>query len=298
MNQTFSFVRLTYQGVGVSTLLAKILRRFPKLIDKARPNSEQELNELIQRNQHLRDTQFAYVHAVALMAAWGALEAFIEDVCLGALLDEPALFSSEPLGKTKIQVASLAGSQTELMQDILDAAYTAQRSALKSGKGEFESRLKLVGLDGPVPRELSDELFVVQKLRNLWAHRAGVADRKFVDETPDYFPYRVGDTVDISSSAMNVYLMAILVYGTVVLNRYCAKKGLSEQVWPARPGRPNSFEQTYLELYGKPLEATSDSPPNTSPTASDAPPPSPDPQTGEASPAETSSSDSAQDPRT
>ena len=41
------------------------------------------------------DSDFEFIHALILMAAWGALEAFIEDVCIAVLTMKPDLLAGD-----------------------------------------------------------------------------------------------------------------------------------------------------------------------------------------------------------
>jgi hypothetical protein len=253
-SRTLSFVDAVYRSVSAMIPLAALLEQFPEIIEKRVPGGTPQVSKAAALGKEQMDTEFGYLHAVSLMAYWGAFEAFIEDVCLAKLLMEPQLLESGPLGKVKIDASSILGDQLALMELILQTAFANQKSALKLGKGTFESRLEVVGLDGNVPKELGDDIFVAQKVRNVWAHRAGIADKRFVDECSGFFFYKPGDPVEISRSAFERYVYAISVYGTVIINRYREKQGLSRISWPGKPGSPTSYEKTHIELYDITIE--------------------------------------------
>ena len=53
-----------------------------------------------------REQGFPLLHAYTLVSVWGALEAAIEDMLVGILLNEPAVLANDEVAKTKIDLAT------------------------------------------------------------------------------------------------------------------------------------------------------------------------------------------------
>ena len=74
----------------------------------------------------------------------------------------------------------IAGGFPELIEAVYSDAVRRNNASTDVGKGKFEKNLEVVGLDGPLPDELSSTIFQAQQIRNIWAHNAGKADRSFL----------------------------------------------------------------------------------------------------------------------
>jgi hypothetical protein len=79
-------------------------------------------------------------------------------------------------------------------------------------------------LSGPVPEIVRRALFQGQQIRNIWAHRGGSADQKFIAACPD-LGYKIGDKVNMPPSLFLSLMHGMHMYGLIVTNRVRDKNG-------------------------------------------------------------------------
>ena len=170
---------------------------------------------------------FPLVHAHSLMGLWGALESFVEDIFVAMLEAEPALLSSEAFRKIRIPASVIApGMERERYRVVLTEATRLANADLGSGVGRFDRLLAMVGLDGAVPRPIRDAIYNAQQVRNVWAHRGGVADPRFLEKCPGW-QYVEGDRVDLAPDRFLLLMHGVHMYGLVIVNRYRVHFGQS-----------------------------------------------------------------------
>jgi hypothetical protein len=183
--------------------------------------------------------------ALIVVAAWSAFEACIEDFCKGVLQANMAIIGNPDFEKIKIPVGELLAPEDEK----LDNVYQAMQDSVGKSQGvnRFEGLLKLVGLNGQVPKVIKEGFFAAQMVRNVWAHKAGTADLKFVRQAP-HLGYTQGELVSITTEQLTDYLTAILAYAAIITNRHRAEHGLG----PMPIGddmRPTPILDAYRGMY-------------------------------------------------
>ncbi|ORW91279.1 hypothetical protein AWB92_19065 [Mycobacterium sp. IEC1808] len=184
-------------------------------------------------------------NALVLIASWSAFEACIEDFCKGVLQADMSIVGNERFEKIKIPVAELVAPQEEMLDNVYQAMDV--HVGRKAGTNRFEELLGLLGLGGQIAKEIKSSFYAAQMVRNVWAHKAGIADRKFVSEAP-HLGYVQGDLVSITFDQVNEYVTAILVYAQIVMNRHRAKCGLGPA--PMGGDGPNHpLIDAYLGMY-------------------------------------------------
>jgi hypothetical protein len=229
MLQAIGFVNMTQRGAGV---LVKLPRTIDSLMtsfdfnfffpEEEKSTREEQINEMkwmARLAESEIEDDFPLLHSHTLLGAWGALEGMIEDLAILRIQYCPSILEEPKLAKVKIPLVDfqkmtdherLRFLVTELQRDLgLD---------LKSGATKFEPLLALVGLGGSIDRRVRDALFECQNLRNLFAHRAGIADRRFVASCP-HLHYSVGDAVKIGDEVFARNFFGLLTYGAIILNR-------------------------------------------------------------------------------
>lgn len=134
-----------------------------------------------------RDIPLANGHA--LVGLWGAFEAWAKDVVVARV----ALMESAPLPDNVANLALRSGTTialsdvlkdhaTSLTQGVISVIEDAARG--KSGLGCIEARLSPLGVSVAVSKETRDAFYYAEKIRHLYAHRAGIVDAKFLAECP------------------------------------------------------------------------------------------------------------------
>ncbi|BBX39806.1 hypothetical protein [Mycobacterium simiae] len=183
-------------------------------------------------------------HALVLVASWSALEAYLEDFSKAVLQADMSILANKDFDKVKVPVAELLAPEDEK----LDNVYQAMQAFVgtKAGTKRFEELVELLGLGGQVPKVIKDNVYNAQMIRNVWAHKAGVADLKFVRQAPQ-LGFTQGQLVSISLEQLRDYLIAILAYGMIVMNRYRANCGLGPM--PMTNDEGGEIIDAYRDLY-------------------------------------------------
>ncbi|MFD9119962.1 hypothetical protein [Streptomyces bottropensis] len=181
------------------------------------------------------DSGFRLLHGHALMGSWGALESLIEDAVEAWMAFKPEVLLHQSFAKIKIPLAEFLGlSDEQRVRLLVSEVQRDLKLDLRSGVTKFEKLLDSVELGGPVDPRLRDALFETQNVRNVLAHRAGIADQRFVDACPSY-GLAVGDRVVIGQEIYERLNYSMYIYAVVVLNRILAVLG-RHTIHPEYPG--------------------------------------------------------------
>lgn len=165
------------------------------------------------------ESGFPTVHAHALLGLCGALESYVEDVILAELLANPSHLSRPAFEKIKVPVSILELPVAARNRRILQEASRATSADLASGVTRHERMLKLVDLSGVVPERIRDAVFLTTEIRNVWAHRGGIADERFLDKCPKLgFP--LGQKVAVQRPLFGRLMHGLTAYAWVIANRY------------------------------------------------------------------------------
>lgn len=188
---------------------------------------------------------FPHLHAHSLLGVWGAFECLVEDLIAAMLEAHPNVLETPGFEKVKVPASLLAvTSASDQARAIVIEAKRTLGSDLTVGTTKFEKLLGLVGLAGPVPRIIADKVFLAQGIRNVWAHRGGIADARFVMHCPQA-GVDVGDRVNLTSGDFLSLMHAIHMYALGIVNRYTARF-LARKV-PATAECPG-FEKAWDEV--------------------------------------------------
>jgi hypothetical protein len=192
-------------------------------------NAVNALAQIAKQNQVAAERRKPLLNASLLIGAWGALEAFVADVCVATLRENPQALREEEVKAIKVPITDLLASDDEKAEII----FSALESKLFGQKGVncFEALLKYIDLDGPVPPTPKNYIFAAQQIRNVWAHKAGRADKHFVEQVP-FLSYNIGDAVELNDSDTLIYLGSLFMYGQVLMSRLRVEKGLPPYTVP------------------------------------------------------------------
>ena len=206
-----AMVRAVPRAVEV---LAEVDEADPKETE-ARVASAKAEAELAQREV---DEGFPVLHAQALVTTWSLLESLVREFVSAWLRHESGALSAGPVAKIKIPVAEFVGlSEEERCVFLCSLLERELASPLRRGVSRFESLLEPFGLSGPVPSDVSRDLFELSELRNVLVHRRGIADSRIVESCP-WLDLRIGDEVRVSHerfsklcSSVSRYMICLLV---------------------------------------------------------------------------------------
>lgn len=210
-------VHLTHEGHRYLTLLPEMLGA---LGDEA---SQSSANFKADRARREMDDGFWMLHAHALMGLWGSLETLIEDIFVKRLVGNENLFASHDFKKFKLPISIVVESDPEriaraVLREVSKSADTG------SAPGRFERVLKFVELDGKVPDKVSHALYRAQETRNICAHRAGIADERFVEMCPDA-QIEIGQRVKLEFKDFSPLMHGLHMYAAILVNRWRLESG-------------------------------------------------------------------------
>lgn len=250
---TESLVHLTHEGLARVIQMPEMHRTLEGALGSSDPQEyEAKLARAVWKADQARaevEAGFPTLHAHSLLGLWGALECFIEDVFLACIDNEPGLLASESFAKIKLPVATaFATDHAERDAAILLATSQAVGGDLGQGVGRFERLLGTVGFSGSVPEKVATAIYEAQQIRNVWAHRGGLADRRFIDACP-HLGFAHGQRVNVDGDLFMRLMHGMHMYGVVVLNRGLLSVG-REPIAAACPGYESSVEGTALGTGG------------------------------------------------
>jgi hypothetical protein len=229
--QVDNLVTLTNRGVRHVVGYPGLLEMFKT--DKGDPAWDADERRLVGAKKMARLAQeeiakdFPLLHSHAVIGMWGALEAMVEDLAVSWLEHNPAALSVPAVSKIRVPFAEFQGmDQQDRLRFLVAELQRELRVDLKSGATKFELLLTTLGLGGPVDKRIRDVLYETQNLRNAFAHRGGVADRRFIANCPQ-FQYCIGDEIKVDTNYFSHILNGLLMYDQTVLNRCRAIDGLS-----------------------------------------------------------------------
>lgn len=231
MIQVGDLIQLTQKGIH-------FLRGYPIAIEALMPgggDSEKEKEErrlgeakrLARLAQSEIESDFPLLQGHAIMGAWGALEAMVEDLAISWIQHNPSVLDKPTIGKIRIPMAEFMGmSEQDRLRFIVTGLQREMGLEFKGGATKFEGLLRAIDLGGPVDKKVKDVIFDTQNIRNVFAHRGGIADSRFVLNCP-HLQYSVGDAVKISGDRCHQVMGGLVTYGFIVLNRCRSIEGLS-----------------------------------------------------------------------
>jgi hypothetical protein len=162
-------------------------------------------------------SDFRLLHGHSLVGLWGALESMVFDLVAAWLQHIPGARAVDTVRGVKVSLADFDSMTPEdRMRAIVSELDRAHSQ--RGGIARFEKLLDAVALSGTYPGVLGENVFIVQQLRNVFAHRRGVADRRFVAAAP-FFAIDVGRNVPCGRAVWHASLSTIIEYGLVIRNR-------------------------------------------------------------------------------
>jgi hypothetical protein len=237
LGRTDEFLHLSMEGIGrlsrmgnLAHALAKLDNVLPERESDAQESKHQDRKidlERLDRTVKRADIEvadgFPWLVAHTAVAVWAALEAYVDDVVVGALEQRPELRMAEPFLRIKAPVVVYESLSPSERAEFLAKEVARNTGAdLKRGVGRFETLLGSVQAGGGVEKTLVDCLFELSQCRNLVVHRAGVVDRQFADGC-SRLKLKPGDQLVISRELLGWYFSGAVAYAVLVYNRMAGK---------------------------------------------------------------------------
>lgn len=166
------------------------------------------------------DRDFPLLNAHALMGLWGALEACIDDVCVGWLIESRGEGAREAMQRVRVSLSDVYFLvEPERSQRLLDWIKANLGSERKQGAGQFESALAAIGIGGSIDEHVRQLLFYAKEMRNVVAHRGGRIDQRLLALGPEIVRAEIGETLSIRTAQVFAIASAMLVYAESLWRR-------------------------------------------------------------------------------
>lgn len=173
-----------------------------------------------------KENDFRLLHALFLISLWGVMETVVDDFVVGWIARRPedlAVALDKPI---RLPPASVLRSNARARAEaVFEGLRRASDRPAGTGTARFENSLGLVGLSGPVPPLIADVLYEMHRIRNVYAHCAGVADTRFLEDC-SWFDIKVGQPVPITGLALRGYQSIAAVFGVMIQRRAYARLGI------------------------------------------------------------------------
>ena len=222
-------VHLTHEGLSAivnEPQMLRLLEMEPEEIDRAEWKAFRARREV--------EAGFPTLHAHSLLGLCGALECLVEDVFVSRIRENRSLLTGGAFAKVKLPVALIVGLDgNDVALAVLNEVTRLTNVGFAVGPAKYERLLEFVGLAGSIPGPIRDALWLGQQVRNVWAHRGGIADRRFIESVPGS-RWPLGERVNMETDDFMRLLHGIHMYGVVVLNRCLDAHGQARVVAECR----------------------------------------------------------------
>jgi hypothetical protein len=197
--------------------------------------------DLVIRAQGESATDHPLLHGHSLVAIWSAMETMIGDLVQAWLLWWPPARTraasivsvSQPQGLPPDEWA--AG-----VHQALGRSYQKLNQKVRSPRrlDQYEWLLDAVGLVATAQEndvQMVQNLWEMQQIRNVFAHKRGVADARLVANC-GHLPFKIGDEIRIDRDAWADFLVTAMVYADLIVRRMKRKLRLPDwmRTSPAR----------------------------------------------------------------
>ena len=187
-----------------------------------------------------RDNDFPNLHAYTLVGQWGALEAGIEDMLVGILVNEPKVLEKDDFAKAKIPLSKYEIlDKEERMRFLLSDVQRGKSAGIAQGVNTFEDVLQIFDLSGWVEENVKTGLWEMNHIRNVIVHRDSRADLRLIQACPS-MNLKVGDRVFITHERYGSYSNALIDYVRAVICRLGKRYDALPPKWALQDGLPQS----------------------------------------------------------
>ena len=238
LHDMYRVLRLSVQGFGLITRRPEMTERIIELTiavgqevtTEHKSNLERERVDAEFAENELRN-DFPFMHASALVAAWGSLEAAIVDVAVGILLNEPKAFDKDEFMKVRVPLSTFEGLDKEdRVRYLISEVQRPQAAGGGQGVDSFENLLHLFDLSGKVEENVKKTLWEMNHMRNIIVHRDSHADSRLVRACP-WLNTKVGERLMVNHSQFGRYGDAVFEYVKTIVHRLVARYGVPSFPW-------------------------------------------------------------------
>lgn len=176
------------------------------------------------------EQDFPLLHANALVGAWGALEASVEDLAVAVVQNDQDVRTSEALSRVKISFVEYETLDAdERVRLVVSELQRGLHGDQRLGAQAFELLLGRLGLGGPVDESVGRDIFELQQLRHVIVHRRRNVDRRLVERCP-WLGLTVGAQLRISHEQYVRLVSSVAKYFLLIMARVRDKYSLERAV--------------------------------------------------------------------
>lgn len=207
--------------------------------------------------EHERSKGFPLHRGLTVIGLWSYLEAYVDDVTAECLFWQPKFLDETHLMKVKGPLLEFTRLRlSERARHLLERL--SSESTTRPGVDRHEEVLTKLGLaDGRVDAHLRRLLLEFYAVRNLFAHRGGVVDKRFCLACPQ-FDIPEGQELLLTQRMVLGYMVAAIRYGTIVVKRILDRLGVADESVDGYFARTADIATEYarsIETPGKKLKA-------------------------------------------
>ena len=225
-------LELTISGIGMITATPQAVRALHYVSDssesalpadvKSKIAAADERARLAKREV---DSDFNIIHSQAVVTVWGALEDVVKTLVARWLINLPQTRLEPPWATFRVRVGEYEQLDEEAKAHYLVSLIEQNTAAqLKQGVARFECLLDAIGLSGPLDDRIRDSIFEMQQVRNVIAHRRGIADGRFCRSCP-HFQLASSQRLMVSHKMWHSYAEATHSYVLEIIYRTGEKFG-------------------------------------------------------------------------
>jgi integrase len=192
--------------------------------------------DLVERARSESERDHPLLHGHSLVAIWSALEVMVSDVIETWLLwwaQARTLADAEvsvPRGQGQPADEWAAAIRLALERKYIQRVNRNPKSPRRLD--QYEWMLAAVGLPADAHDQdarMATNLWEMQQIRNVYAHRRGIADARLVHSNRG-LPFKVGEQVRIDRSAWADFLVTTVLYADMLTRRMKRALGLPERL--------------------------------------------------------------------
>jgi hypothetical protein len=169
------------------------------------------------------------------VAIWSAMETMVGDLIDAWLMWWPPARAHVA---TSVSVSTVHGQPPEewvaRVRQALERKYQKVNQNPRSPRrlDHYEWLLGAIGFSADSQDEdgqMIDNLWELQQIRNVFAHKRGVADGRLIQNSPG-LPFRVGDPIRIHRNAWSDFLVTTVLFADMITRRMKRELGLPERL--------------------------------------------------------------------
>jgi hypothetical protein len=170
---------------------------------------------------------FPQHYGMTAIGIWSALDAYLDDILAQCLMHNPPFLKTTSVAALNGPLLPFSKLPSRDQYRHLGERLLTETSG-ERGVERYEATLKKLGLGGAVNSAFIRLLKELNAVRNLFAHRRGIADRKFLEQCPQ-LNAASGEEFLINEDLVVEYVLAVLGYGTTVAKRVLDRLGLPDR---------------------------------------------------------------------